>query len=33
MNTVRPPAVAGSFYSAQAPELARDVGTLLAAAE
>jgi AmmeMemoRadiSam system protein B len=33
MNTVRPPAVAGMFYPAAAPELARDVGTLLAHAE
>jgi len=32
MNAVRPPAVAGSFYPAAAPELARDVGALLAAA-
>jgi len=33
MNTVRPPAVAGMFYPAAAPELARDVGVLLADAE
>ena len=32
MNTVRPPAVAGMFYPAAAPELARDVGALLACA-
>lgn len=33
MNAVRTPAVAGTFYPAAAPELARDVGTLLAGAE
>ena len=33
MNTVRPPAVAGMFYPATAPELARDIGMLLAGAE
>lgn len=33
MNTVRPPAVAGMFYPAAAPELARDIGMLLAEAE
>ena len=33
MLTVRPPAVAGSFYSAKAHDLARDVSALLAAAE
>ena len=33
MNTVRPPAVAGTFYPAAAPALARDVAKLLAAAE
>ena len=33
MNTVRPPAVAGMFYPAAAPELAREVGALLAHAE
>ncbi len=33
MNTVRPPAVAGTFYSAAAPELARDIDRLLAKAE
>ncbi|MBI4190150.1 MAG: AmmeMemoRadiSam system protein B [Betaproteobacteria bacterium] len=33
MNTVRPPAVAGTFYPAAAPELAHDVGVLLADAE
>jgi len=33
MNTVRPPAVAGTFYPAAAQTLARDVGKLLADAE
>jgi AmmeMemoRadiSam system protein B len=33
MNTIRPPAVAGTFYPAAAPDLAREVGALLAAAE
>lgn len=33
MNTVRPPAVAGTFYPAAAPVLARDVSKLLADAE
>jgi len=33
MNSVRPPAVAGMFYPAAAPELTRDVGALLAQAE
>ncbi len=33
MNTVRSPAVAGTFYPAAASELARNVGALLAAAE
>jgi len=33
MISVRPPAVAGMFYPAAAPELARDVGALLAQAE
>ena len=32
MSTVRPPAVAGSFYPAAAADLARDVGALLARA-
>ena len=33
MNTMRPPAVAGTFYPAAAPVLARDVGALLASAK
>ena len=33
MNTVRPPAVAGMFYPADAPALARDIGALLASVE
>ncbi len=33
MNTVRPPAVAGTFYPAGAPELAQAVSALLAGAE
>ncbi len=33
MNSVRPPAVAGMFYPAAAPELARDVNAMLGAAE
>jgi AmmeMemoRadiSam system protein B len=33
MNTVRPPAVAGTFYPAAASTLARDVGMLLADAK
>jgi AmmeMemoRadiSam system protein B len=33
MNTVRPPAVAGTFYPAAAPDLAREVGALLDEAE
>ena len=33
MNTVRPPAVAGTFYPADAPVLARDIDALLAGVE
>ena len=33
MNSVRPPAVAGTFYAAAATQLTRDVGALLAEAE
>jgi len=33
MNTVRPPAVAGTFYPAAPPELAREIRTMLAGCE
>ena len=33
MNSLRPPAVAGTFYPASAPELTRDVNAMLADAE